>query len=80
MTPLHINAETMAQALTLAEQLKIPVEEVISQAIQQFDASQSPANNRQFIGSFSESADVLDEIVEEAFQRRDSTTLRLDSP
>lgn len=77
---LHLNERVFARAKQLAEELQVSVEEIISQAIDRFAGSASePSKQGDIIGSFADCADLLDEVVEEAYQNRERYPLRLKS-
>lgn len=77
---LHLDDLTYARVKRLAEQQNVSVEEVISAAIDCYSAAPSDQPSKaDIIGAMSDSADLLDEIVTEAYQNRERVPLRLKS-
>jgi len=75
---LHLDERTYARAKRLAEERNVSVEEIVSEAVARLgDALSTPAASQNIIGAFSDCADLLDEIVEEAYHNRERHPLRL---
>ncbi|MBX9787422.1 MAG: hypothetical protein K2Y37_00775 [Pirellulales bacterium] len=76
---LHLDEQTYALAQRLANQQKISVEQLVSQAIEQYASGprrdESPREG--MIGLFADIPELMDQIVEEAYQNRERTPLRL---
>lgn len=75
--PLHLDEATLARAQRLADELKIPVDQVVASAIERLAAAQ-PAEPppSDLLGAFADCAELLDEIVEEAYRNREQLPLR----
>lgn len=73
---VQVDERTYAKAKSLAEKLNVSVGTVVARAIERFMPSEPPLE-REIIGSFSDCADLLDEIVEEAYKNREARPLRL---
>lgn len=77
---LHLDELTLARAKRLAKERNVSVEEIVSEAIERFSVAPSePSKRKDIIGAFSDYADLLDEVVEEAYQNRERYPLRLKS-
>ena len=76
---LQLDEKTYALARQLANQQQISVEQLVSQAIEQYAATpqrdESPRES--MIGLFADVPELMDQIVEEAYQNRERTPLRL---
>lgn len=77
---LHLDELTLARARRLAEEKNITIEEVFSKAIERYSVSPpESAPPKNIIGAFADQADLLDEIVEEAYQNRERRPFRAPS-
>lgn len=77
---LHLDELTLAKAKRLAAEKNISVEELVSEAIERYTVAPSEAAPpKNIIGAFADQADLLDEIVEEAYQNRERRPFRAPS-
>jgi hypothetical protein len=77
-TEVHLDDITFARAKQLAETHNVSVEQMISQAIERIaGATDHSVNGHSIIGTCSDCAELLDQIVEEAYQIRETTPFRL---
>ncbi|MBX3414288.1 MAG: PD40 domain-containing protein [Pirellulales bacterium] len=77
MSELHLDEQTLTRAKQLAEAKHVSVEELISQAIDRL--ANDPQGFQQRvdpIGAFEDCAELLDDIVKEAYQNRERLLLR----
>jgi hypothetical protein len=76
---LHLDEQTYARAKRLADERNVTVEEVVSTAIERLAATPGkPETLTDVLGAFADCADLLDEIVNEAYQNRERYPLRLE--
>jgi hypothetical protein len=75
-SPIHLPQPVLALAQQLAAAKHLSVEEVVAVAITQLSESQKKLARREIVGAFSDCADLLDEIVEDAFRQRESWPYR----
>jgi hypothetical protein len=76
---LHLDELTLARAKRLAEERNVSVEEIVAKAIERFTVAPRSDNPTQdsMIGLFSDAPDLMDRVVEEAYQARERDPLRL---
>jgi hypothetical protein len=77
---IHLDEQTMACVMQLAEENNMSGEEVISQAIYRCAATPTDQHtaNESIIGLFSEVPQLIDEIVEEVYRDRETMPFRLE--
>lgn len=74
---IHLDEQTLARAKRLAQERNVSVAAIVSEAIERFSIAPSePSNGKDIIGAFSDCAELLDKIVEEAYQARERYPLR----
>lgn len=78
---LHLDELTLARAKRLAKEKNVSVEEIVSEAIERFSAAprKDEPTRDSMIGLFSDAPELMDQIVEEAYQARERDPLRLKS-
>lgn len=77
---LQLDDRTYARAKELAEERHVTVERLVSDAIEQLASKPAEKTERtNIIGAFADCADLMDEIVEEAYQNRERRPLRVKS-
>jgi len=75
---LHLDEATFALALQMAKERNVSVEELITSAIDQLRAAPAVANGTtELIGAMADYAEVLDEVVADAYRNRAVQPLRL---
>lgn len=77
MSELHLDEYTFARVKQLADARNISVEELIAHAVDQLASGTRDHQARvELIGAFEDCADLLDEIVDEAYRNRQRLPLR----
>lgn len=76
---LHLDERTYARAKQLAEEKHISVEQLVSEAIERYTVTPNREDTPRdsMIGLFSDVPELMDQIVEEAYQNRERDPLRL---
>lgn len=76
---LHLDESTYARAKRMAEEKNVSIEELVTKAIEVYSRSAPQAQesaSENLIGLFSDAPELMDEIVEEAYQSRERDPLR----
>lgn len=73
----RLSEHAYATAQRLAELRKVSIESIVTEAIERMAVLHRPASADNVVGAFSEFADLLDQVVDEAYRKRECDPLRL---
>lgn len=78
---LHLDEVTYARAKRLAEERRISVEQLVSEAVERYTVAPNvePTGTDSMIGLFADAPELMDQIVAEAYRDREQVPFRIKS-